>query len=211
MKTLKVITLVCISLLIGLLAFRQCKPTSVATNVVTNAVVVNDSEAVAVTSYVTQAYADSIIAENNHLQSLVLQASAKGKIVYRDRIVPYIKAYIDTIYVDSNKVLCLALPAHVSYKEPYLSIDGVVTDTGLVIDSLTVITQPVITVGESKLSLGEKLRGVKPLMLVTYEDKNPNLKPLNVTLIQPERKHKKWYETRAFAFVVGAGLGFALK
>lgn len=48
-------------------------------------------------------------------------------------------------------------------------------------------------------------------MLVTYEDKNPNLKPLNVTLIQPERKHKKWYETRAFAFVVGAGLGFALK
>ena len=134
MKTLQVIAIVCISLIIGLIAFKQCKPTAIVTGFKTDAVIVNDSEAVAVTSYVTQAYADSIIRQNNHLQSLVLQAKGKGKIVYKDRFMPYIKAYIDTIYVDSNKILCLALPAQVSYKEPYLSIDGVVTDTGLVID-----------------------------------------------------------------------------
>jgi hypothetical protein len=110
----------------------------------------------------------------------------------------FVPFYTDTSLVDTLEIKYIQVPQLFSLSETWYSLGGKITESGLLLDSLTFNN-------ELKLTLGNRSNGIfkptTPLVIVEYSNPYVSTTGLQNIVIQNDLK---WYDKKGFLI----GLGF---
>lgn len=144
-----------------------------------------------------------VIKEDDLKRKLLVQVTEVTRLQEQIRILTRPGIYPDTVYLSTDD--CIHVPLRMEFKDPNYYVHVTATKFKPLLDSLQILSYPVLTVGLQKdPGLIHILQ--KPYPVIIYENTNPYIKIIDIQST-PIYKPVKWYQTDGAKIGLGAGLG----
>lgn len=144
-----------------------------------------------------------VIKEDDLKRKLLVQVTEITRLQELIRILDRPGTYPDTVYLSADD--CIHMPLRMEFKDPNYYVHVTATKFKPVLDSLQILSYPVLTVGLQKdPGLMHILQ--KPYPVIIYDNTNPYIKVIDIQST-PIYKPVKWYQTDGAKIGFGAGLG----